>query len=378
MKGTGVKRDYYEVLGVSRDASIEDIKKAYRRLALQYHPDRNPGNKEAEEKFKEISEAYAVLSDPQKRAQYDRFGHAGVEEMGFHGFTDFSEIFSSDIFRDFSDIFEGLFGGSPFGSGREYVWEGETRGRDLMYELSISFRESAQGTEKTITVPRYTTCPDCKGRGTKPGTSWQTCPKCHGRGQISYSRGFFYFSETCPACGGRGRISEPCPRCRGTGRVREEAKIRVKIPAGIKDGARLRIRGEGEAGLRRGGKGDLYLVIRVLPDSIFKREGDNLVVEVPIPLDIAVIGGEVEVPTLEGKVKMKIPPGTQDKAVFRLRGKGIPHLYGAGRGDELVKVKVEIPSHLTKEQRELFQRFLNSLNQRNYPETQSFKTKVSS
>ncbi|MCD6220387.1 molecular chaperone DnaJ, partial [Candidatus Calescamantes bacterium] len=278
MKGTGVKRDYYEVLGVSRDASIEDIKKAYRRLALQYHPDRNPGNKEAEEKFKEISEAYAVLSDPQKRAQYDRFGHAGVEEMGFHGFTDFSEIFSSDIFRDFSDIFEGLFGGSPFGSGREYVWEEEARGRDLMYELSISFRESAQGTEKTITVPRYTTCPDCRGRGTKPGTSWQTCSKCHGRGQISYSRGFFYFSETCPACGGRGRISEPCPRCRGTGRVREEAKIRVKIPAGIKDGARLRIRGEGEAGLRRGGKGDLYLVIRVLPDSIFKREGDNLVV----------------------------------------------------------------------------------------------------
>ncbi|NOZ64194.1 MAG: molecular chaperone DnaJ [Caldiserica bacterium] len=375
MKGTGVKRDYYEVLGVPRDASIDDIKKAYRKLALQYHPDRNQGNKEAEEKFKEISEAYAVLSDPQKRAQYDRFGHAGVEEMGFRGFTDFSEIFSSDVFRDFSDIFEGLFGGSPFGGGREYSWERESRGRDLMYEMSVSFREAAQGTEKTITVPRYAACPDCKGTGRKAGSSWRTCSQCHGKGQIAYSRGFFFFSETCPACGGSGRTSDPCPHCRGTGRVREEAKIRVKIPAGIKDGARLRIRGEGEAGLRKGGKGDLYLVIRVAPDPIFKREGDNLVVEIPIPLEIAVMGGEVEVPTLGGKVRMKIPAGTQDEAIFRLRGKGVPHLYGSGKGDELVKVKVEIPSHLTREQRELFQRFLKSLTPHNYPRTQSFKTK---
>ncbi len=369
-----VKKDYYEILGVPKDASIEDIKKAYRKLALRYHPDRNPGDKEAEEKFKEISEAYAVLSDSQKRAQYDRFGHAGVEGMGFHGFSDFSEIFSSDVFRDFSDIFESFFG-SQFGESRTYTEERGVRGRDLLYEISISFRDSAIGIEKVITIPRYTVCPVCKGKGIKPGSSWKVCPKCKGRGEITYSRGFFYFSETCPTCGGTGRISEPCPNCHGTGRVREEAKIRVRIPAGVKDGARLRIRGEGESGVRGGRKGDLYLAVRVLPDPLFKREEDNVILEIPIPLHLAIMGGEVEVPTLEGKAKMKIPPGAQNGTIFRLRGKGFPRLHSSGRGDELVKIKVEIPSHLGREQRKIFQKFLESLNLDNYSQFQSFNKK---
>ncbi|HEX67839.1 MAG TPA: molecular chaperone DnaJ [bacterium] len=372
MGRSGTKKDYYEILGVPRDASLEEIKKAYRRLALKYHPDRNPGDKEAEEKFKEISEAYAVLSDPQKRAQYDRYGHAGVEEMGFRGFTDFSEIFTSDIFQDFRDLFETFFRGTPF-----MAEEVRERGRDLRFEITITFEEAARGAEKTITIPRYTTCNLCGGSGVKRGAGWRTCPRCRGRGEISYTRGFLYFSETCSQCGGTGRISEPCPGCHGTGRVREKAKITVKIPAGVKDGSRLRIRGEGEAGYHGGPPGDLYLVIRVAPHSLFKREGDDVIVEIPVPLTLALLGGEVDVPTLEGKVKMKIPPGTQNGTIFRLRGKGIPHLYGRGKGDELVKVKVEIPVNLTSRQKEILEKFKELESPSNYPESSNFRNKIS-
>ncbi len=373
MNRSGTKKDYYEILGVPRDASLEEIKKAYRKLAMKYHPDRNPGNKEAEEKFKEISEAYAVLSDPQKRAQYDQFGHAGLEDMGFRGFTDFRDVFSSDIFRDFADIFESFFRGEPFIREEEIP----SRGRDLRYELTITFREAARGVEKTLTLPRYKPCVQCGGKGTKPGAGWSTCPQCRGRGEVSYTRGFFYFSETCSRCGGTGRISEPCPTCRGTGRIRESAGITVKIPAGVKDGSRLRIRGEGEAGYRGGPPGDLYITIRVLPDPIFQREGDNVLVEIPVPFTTALLGGEIEVPTLEGKVKMKVPPGTQSGTIFRLRGKGIPHLHERGKGDELVRIKIELPVRLSEEQKELIQKFRKLEDPSNYPEGEKFRRKIS-
>ncbi len=374
MNRSRAKKDYYEILGVSRDASLEDIKKAYRRLALKYHPDRNPGDKEAEEKFKEISEAYAVLSDPQKRAQYDRFGHAGMEEMGFRGFTDFSEIFASDIFAEFSDIFERFFRGTGVGVEEEPF---AYRGRDLTYSLTITLEEALKGTERTISFPRHSTCTYCQGTGIKPGAGMRTCPECRGRGEISYTRGFFYYSQTCPRCGGRGKIiGDPCPKCRGQGRVRETARLTVKIPPGVSDGSKLRIRGEGEAGVRGGRKGDLYITVRISPHPLFKREEDDLICHLPIPVTTAILGGEVEVPTLEGKVRMKIPPGTQSGRIFRLRGKGIPHLHSTGRGDQLVVVKVEIPTHLTGEQKELIEKFSRLEKDANYPEISNFKTKI--
>ncbi len=352
------KRDYYEILGVAKGTGAEEIKKAYRQLALKYHPDRNASNKkEAEEKFKEISEAYAVLSDPKKRSTYDQFGHTGFDQR----------YSTEDIFRgaDFSSIFEDLgLGGSVFGEILEGMFSGgggrarsssrggARAGRDLLFELDITLQEAATGVEKTINIPRYEQCNTCNGEGAKPGTKRKTCPKCQGRGQVVSSTGFFSIAQTCPQCRGEGSfITDPCPSCHGEGRVRAERKIKVKIPPGVDTGSRLRVSGEGEAGSRGGGRGDLYVSIAVQPDKVFERREEHLICEVPIGFVQAALGAEVDVPTLEGKVKMKIPPGTPSGKVFRMKGKGMPSLDGYGRGDEHVRVVVAVPERLTEEER---------------------------
>lgn len=376
------KRDYYEILGVKKDATKDDIKKAYRNLALKHHPDRVAAEqkKEAEERFKEISEAYAVLSDDQKRAQYDQFGHAGID----------SRYSSEDIFKgaDFSSIFEDLgFGGSIFedvfggfnvfetGRGRK---KGPRRGSDLQYDIEISFRESAFGSERTIVIPRYEACTDCRGEGVAPGSSKIKCPKCSGAGQIRTTAGFgFYISRTCDKCGGEGSIIKNlCPRCKGTGRVSVERKIQVKIPAGVETGTRLRISGEGEAGLKGGPRGDLYVLIYVRPHDIFARQADDIICEVPINFVQAALGAEVEVPTLDGRAKMKVPSGTQSGKIFRLKGRGIQSLHRYGKGDEMVRIIVETPANLTEEQKELLRKFEQLSTDRTNPIEKSFMEKI--
>lgn len=360
------KRDYYEILGVKKSASLDEIKKAYRELALRYHPDRVPHEqkKDAEEKFKEISEAYAVLSDPQKRALYDQYGHAGIDQR----FT------SEDIFRgaDFSSIFEGLsdfgFGGSIFeeifgdlgfdifggsagrGQGRR------RRGRDLEAQADITLEEAASGTEKTIQVSRYEPCETCQGTGAKPGTKKSVCPQCRGGGRIAVSSGFFQIAQTCPRCKGQGSvITAPCAKCGGAGSAKVTKKINIKIPAGAYTGSHLRVRGEGEAGAVT--RGDLYVAINVKSHRIFERHNNDIICEVDISIAQAILGSEIAVPTLNGSVKMKIPPGTQPNRIFRLKSKGIPDLRGRGSGDELVKVNVIIPTNLTAEQKRLIEEF---------------------
>lgn len=363
------KADYYELLGVSRNATEEEIKKAYRKAALRYHPDRNPGDKAAEEKFKELSEAYQVLSDPEKRAQYDRYGHAAFEQggAGFNGF-DFTGNFE-DIF---GDIFGDFFGVG--GRGRRRA----QRGEDLSYNLEISFEEAAFGTEKTISVPRTIVCEICQGSGAKPGTAPKTCATCRGSGQVRFQQGFFTVARTCNRCGGHGQvITDPCPTCRGTGTVRKASTLQVKIPAGVDTGARLKLRGEGEVGPAGGVPGDLYVLIRVREHPLFERQHNDVVCEIPISFPQAALGTEIEVPTLEGKIKMKIPPGTQSGNVFRLRGKGIPDLRGGGRGDQLVRVVVEVPRKLTARQRELLEEFARLDGEEDvHPMTKSFFDKV--
>lgn len=354
------KRDYYEILGISRDASPQEIKKAYRRLAIKYHPDRNPDNsKEAEEKFKEVSEAYKILSDPEKRQIYDQYGHAGLEAevgagAGFGGF-------GFDPFKIFEEVFgRGSFGGDIFGDffGRR-ARAGEAQpGSDLHYTLEISFEEAAFGTEKEIRIGRYEPCSSCKGSGIKPGSGPETCPTCKGSGYVSVSQGFFSISRTCTQCQGRGTIiRDPCRQCRGAGRTRTNRKIKVKIPAGVDHGAHLRLGGQGEAGLHGGPPGDLYVSLRVRPHPIFERDGNNIICEVPISFAQAALGGKVTVPTLNGKVKLTIPPATQTNKIFRLRGRGIPYLHSSSRGDQLVKVVVETPVSLNEEQKELLRKF---------------------
>ncbi|OGX19654.1 MAG: molecular chaperone DnaJ, partial [Omnitrophica WOR_2 bacterium RBG_13_44_8b] len=356
------KRDYYEVLGVKKSASLEEIKKAYREMALRYHPDRVPHEqkKEAEEKFKEISEAYAVLSDAQKRALYDQYGHSGIDQKYAY----------EDIFKgaDFSSVFQGLgdfgLGGGLFEEifsdlgfdifssrqGRTQASGRRQRGRDLQIAVDISLEEAASGTEKTITVPRYEICPTCSGSGAKPGTKKTTCPQCKGSGRTVVSSGFFQLAQTCSRCRGEGSIIQsPCPDCRGEGRQKAIHKIKVKIPAGVDEGSSLRVRGEGEAGTA--GRGDLYVSIEVRPHSVFQRHNNDILTEMNISLSKAILGAEVNVQTLEGKVSMKIPPGTQSGRIFRLKEKGIPDLHGRDIGDELVRVNVEIPRALTPEQR---------------------------
>ncbi len=346
------KRDYYDVLGVSRDASDQDIKSAYRKLALKHHPDRNQSNPEAEEKFKEAAEAYAVLADPDKRAAYDRFGHAGVSATGGSG------GFDPTIFADFGDIFGGLrdiFGFGDFfgGGGRR---GGPQRGSDLRYDLEISFEESAKGMETSVQIPRQETCETCRGSGAAPGTSPTVCPQCGGRGQIRYQQGFFTVAQTCRQCGGEGRIiTKACPECRGHGHLPRQRKLTVRIPAGIASGQRLRLYGEGEAGPGGGPSGDLYVVVHVQEHELFRREGDDLYCRVPITFPILALGGEITVPTLAGPEKLTVPEGTGTGHVFRLRGKGMPSISGRGRGDLHIVVEVVTPKKLTKEQRHLLE-----------------------
>ncbi len=346
------KRDYYEILGIHKNANETEIKKAYRRLAMKHHPDKNPENHhEASEKFKEATEAYEVLSDPQKRAAYDQYGFAGVEGMGgfgpggFGGRGDFSDIFG-DIFGDF-------FGGAA-GHGRAHV----SRGADLRYNMTISFEDAAFGKESEIRIPKTETCPTCGGTGSKPGTHPKTCSACRGTGQQRMNQGFFTIARTCPACKGEGQvITDPCQECKGRGTVEREKTMKVKIPPGVETGSRLRLTGEGEPGLHGGPHGDLFIVIKVREHPLFTRDGDDVWCEIPISITTAALGGEIEAPTLKEKTKLKIPPGTQTGKVFRLKGKGIPNVRGYGVGDENVRVVVETPSNLTARQVELLREF---------------------
>lgn len=364
------KRDYYEILSVSRSATAEEIKKAYRKLALKYHPDRNPGDKSAEEKFKEASEAYQVLSDPEKRAQYDRFGHAAFEQSGagFGGF-DFSAT-------SFEDLFGEIFG-EFFGTTRGRARTRARRGEDLRYDIELSFDEAVFGAEKTIQVPRWIPCDACRGRGTKGGAERPTCPACRGAGQVRYRQGFFTIAKACGQCGGQGTvIRDPCRVCNGAGMVQKMRALNVRIPPGVDTGARLKLRGEGEIGRNGEPAGDLYVVLTVRDHPLFRREGTNVLCEVPISLAQAALGAEIEVPTLEGKVKMKVPAGTQSGTIFRLKGKGIPEVQGVGRGDQLVRIVVEVPRKLSQKQRELLEEFARVSGEDVHPMTKGFFDKV--
>ena len=340
------KRDYYDVLGVSRTAADAEIKSAYRKLALKYHPDRNPGSKDAEEKFKEAAEAYSVLADAEKRAAYDRYGHQGVG--GAAG------GFDPSVIAGFEDILGGLgdvFGfGDIFGGGRRRG--GPQRGADLRYDLEISFEESARGVDTTIQIPRLEPCGTCNGNGAAQGTKPVRCPQCQGRGQLRYQQGFFVVSRTCGQCGGAGTvIKDPCSACRGTGQVSRERKLTVKVPAGIANGQRLRLTGEGETGALGGPAGDLYVVVQVQDHEFFRREADDLFCEIDVNFPTMVLGGDIRVPTLDGDEGLNIPEGTEAGTVFRLRGKGMPSVSGRGRGDLHVMVQPRTPKKLTKEQR---------------------------
>ncbi|HSR13856.1 MAG TPA: molecular chaperone DnaJ [Thermodesulfobacteriota bacterium] len=343
------KRDYYEILGISRNAQEPEIKKAYRQLALQYHPDRNPGDKSAEEKFKEASEAYEVLRDEEKRDLYDRFGHEGLKRTGFAGFAGFEDIFSS-----FGDIFEDFFG---MGGARRRA-AGPRKGSDFRYDLSISFLEAAQGKETEIEIERLETCGVCKGSGAEQGSKKETCPGCRGTGQVTHSQGFFTLRTTCSRCRGQGTlIPHPCSECRGTGRIKKKKKIEIKIPAGVDSGSRLKITGEGGEGEKGGRPGDLYVVLHVEPHPLFERHEDDIVCSIPISFVQAALGGEIEIPGLNGNKKITIPAGTQNGHIFTLHGQGIPHVDGYGRGDEHVQVSVKVPTGLTKRQKELLKEF---------------------
>lgn len=347
------KRDYYEILGVAKNVSEADLKKAFKRLAMKYHPDRNPDNKEAEEKFKEAKEAYDILSDPQKRSAYDQFGHAGVDPaagMGGAGAGGFGGASFSDIFGDvFGDIFGGGGGG---GRSRSRVY----RGADLQYNLDLSLEEAVHGTKVDIRFPSHVACDECGGSGAKKGTSPSTCSTCGGMGQVRMQQGFFSLQQTCPRCHGSGKIiGDPCGKCHGQGRVQKHKTLSVKIPAGVDTGDRVRVGGEGEPGEQGGPAGDLYVLINIREHSIFQRDGNDLFCEIPISMTMAALGGELEAPTLEGRVKLKIPPETQSGKLFRLRGKGVRSARSGTAGDLLCRVQVETPVNLTKKQKELLE-----------------------
>jgi molecular chaperone DnaJ len=367
------KRDCYEVLGIERTADAEAIKKAYRRSAIKFHPDKNPGDKSAEEKFKELGEAYEILSDPQKRALYDQHGHAAFDRRagayaggGFHDpFEIFREVFGG------GGIFEDLFGG-----GRSDPTQPQ-RGNDLRYDMEITFEEAAHGCQKEITVTKPEVCETCQGTGAEPGSKIKTCQACGGRGQVVNSRGIFSIAQTCPRCHGAGRVLEhPCRTCRGEGRHDHASKIKLRIPAGVDTGSRLRSSGNGEAGFRGGPSGDLYVVLHVQPHAIFQRDGDDLLCEVPVSFVQAVLGAEIEVPTLERPAKVHVPPGTQPGTMFRLKGLGVKNVQGYGSGDLHVRVNVEVPTHLSAAQKAKLQEFAELCSGKENPISQSFFDKA--
>jgi len=354
------KKDFYEILDLPRDATPEEIKKSYRQMALKYHPDRNPGDKTAEEKFKEAAEAYSVLIDLEKRSTYDRFGHDGLRAEGFSGFSGFN----SSIFEDFEDILGNFFGfsfGDFFGTQHRTRARYPQRGRDLALELEVSLKEAAFGAEKEIKLDRVELCSVCHGSKLQPGTQKTVCRQCQGRGQVRYQQGFFAISRTCSHCHGSGEIiTTPCKECRGSGKMRKKKELKVKIPPGIKDGMRLRLEREGEVGDREAPRGDLYVVVRVKKHEIFERDENNLFCQITISFIQAALGATAEIPTLEENEVLKIPAGTQPGEVFRLKGKGIKTLGGYRKGDLFVKVNVKIPEKLTKEQKALLQKFAES------------------
>jgi molecular chaperone DnaJ len=348
---TGTRRDYYEILGVRRDASLEDVKKAYRRLAVQYHPDRNPNNPESEERFKEASEAYAILSDAEKRSRYDRFGHQAVAGDGFSGFD-------PGAFGDFADILGDLFGfsfGDIFGARPQRARYGPRRGRDLQYTVSLTLEEAARGVDQQIKVPRLQDCDRCQGSGSEPGSTRETCSTCRGNGQVMFRRGFLSVSQTCPGCGGAGTLNRnPCTECSGRGRVENETKLKVTVPAGVDTGMRLRLVGEGERGVLGGPPGDLYVMLSVADHSRFERDGADLHAELQVTVFEAMLGAELEMPTMLDEVtSVHIKPGTQPGEVLRLRGLGMPQLNSGRRGDLYAHVRVIVPKRLTAEQRRL-------------------------
>jgi len=367
-----VKRDYYEILGVQRGATEQEIKSAYRKLALQYHPDRNPNNPDAEEKFKECSEAYAILADSEKREMYNRFGHAGVG-AGVPGGG-----FDASVFQDFGDIFGEFFGfGDLFGGGRSGGRTRAQRGADLREDITIEFEEAAFGVEKQIAYRKHELCEKCNGSGSAHGKAPASCRTCSGRGQVRYQQGFFSIARTCPTCHGAGSvISDPCVSCRGEGRVVQQKTIDAKIPAGVEDGTRIRFTGMGEAGVHGGPPGDLYLVLRVKQHAFFERQGNDLYCVVPISYTQAAVGTEIQVPTLEGEQTLKIPEGTQSGTVLKLRGKGVPVLNGHGKGNLFVEVRVQTPTKLTKRQRELLQELQGISQVENKPQRTSILDKM--
>ena len=372
------KRDYYEVLGVAKNASDDEIKKSYRKLAMKYHPDRNPDNKNAEEHFKEAKEAYEMLSDSQKRAAYDQYGHAGVDPnmagAGAQGFGGFADAFG-DIF---GDIFGQTAGGGARGRGGPQVY----RGADLRYSMEITLEQAAHGYDTQIRVPSWANCDVCKGSGAKPGTKPETCPTCHGQGTVRMSQGFFSIQQTCPKCHGSGSyIPEPCAHCHGAGKVKETKTLEVKIPAGIDDGMRIRSAGNGEPGINGGPSGDLYVEIHIKQHAVFERDGDDLHCQMPIQFTTAALGGEIEVPTLAGRASFTVPEGTQSGKTFRLRGKGIKGLRSSIAGDLYVHVQVETPVKLTDPQRDLLKQFEKSLTEggsRHSPQSKSWFDRVKS
>ena len=368
------KRDYYEVLGVSKNASEDEIKRAYKKLARKYHPDMNPGDKEAEEKFKEVNEANEVLSNPEKKAKYDQFGFAGVDpnygagQGGYDGAGGFD-------FGDLGDIFGSFFGGG-FGGGRRNP-NAPQRGESIRASLSVEFTEAAFGCEKSITIDRFEQCPTCKGKGCAPGTTPEVCTECHGTGTVTQAQrtpfGMMQSQTVCPKCRGKGQIiHQPCPDCRGAGVVRKRRTIQVNIPAGIDNGQTISLRGQGHSGKNGGPAGDLLITVMVRPHEIFRRDGTAVFCEAPITFTQAVLGGTLEIPTIDGKVKYDIPEGTQTGTVFRLRGKGIPVLNGRGRGDQYVTVNIETPRNLNREQKEALKKFSESLGEGNYEKHKNF------
>ena len=367
------KRDYYEVLGVARDASPDEVKKAYRKLAVKFHPDKNPGDHEAEDKFKELGEAYEALSDPDKRAAYDRYGHQAFNGGGGGG----------GGFHDPMDLFSQVFGGA-FGSGFEEFFgggrrqrSGKQRGSDLRYDLEISLEEAARGAEKELEIEHYGPCGTCSSSGSKSGGGTRPCSSCGGRGVVARQAGIFIQQTTCPECRGAGEVvSDPCPACSGDGRLHKTSRIKIRIPGGVEDGTRLRSTGNGDAGVRGGAAGDLYVFLHVKEHDVFEREGNDLFCEVPMRFSVAALGGELEVPTLDGKASIKIPAGTQGGTLFRLRDRGVPALSGGKKGDLHVRVQVEVPTKLNTEQQDKLREFAESIGDHNSPMQESFFQKA--